>query len=970
MKKSIFLLFVGIMIIAPFLLEAQTGIRLNNQNHEKTFYNCSTYVFDSGGDLFGYETSSYIWTAFCPSDSNTRIALTFDQFDIHPSDSIEIYSGVGLGGNIHFKEENKPFFTNNDLLGKTIIAYPTDTSGCLTIHLKSGKKDIAQGFKAKIECLSFCQFPVAALDTFFYKFNLDGTKTPFPIKSLTETIVDLSDSSKNEIINYKAIDICHGDSIQIVTKTIFPENNLSYHQSEENLIYYWDFGDLKVDSVYFSNSVNYKWAEVNGYDLMLTVEDTLHGGCQNRNSIDARVRIAANPIKTVSPIPDLCSGEVFRFNVGYSANNTIKIDSIKYVTKAKMMNAETVFIPDGPACGIGTQCYYSPITFDQFRPNSKITSAQDIKSICLNIEHSYLGDIDMSIVCPNGQVAFLKSYSTNGGNKFLGIPAGGNSFSSFDYTNPCAAPPNIEGIGSTYCFSESYSYSGQLGSSSPVTNVSFNVPAWTANPTGTVSSVMPTNVSDSSGYFLPSDPFSDLIDCPLNGTWNIKVCDYLSRDNGFVFWWELELDQNGKNSWEYQVPIDKVILDGPFIIEHSDTSLFIAPPIEDCGFFKYDIHIIDDFQCIWDTLATLNVVCTPVVDLGDDIEICEKGEITLDAGNPDAFEHLWEPHGETTQTITAKTEENSNPTIIYIAQVTNTNGSLYCFGKDSINLIVRPSALAAFYSDKSHLEGCEPFNFQLFSTSTNADSIIWTLGQERKNITNPTFSLPYGTYDLRLKVVSKFGCQDSIFQPNLINVYKSPIADFGWQPTYPSSTNPKVNFLNLSSPQDPANIYLWKIQNNKTNDLRENIMGLEPNYSWQEITGTSLVGDYKITLDAYSSNLAPSGLTYECHDTISKVISIINDKLLFPNVITPNGDGVNDVLIIINLIEGQAYPDNELSIYNRNGKRIFFKQDIRANHEIWDPKETNTPDGTYFYRFVGKGPIRSVEYNGTIEILR
>ncbi|MFA6933605.1 MAG: gliding motility-associated C-terminal domain-containing protein, partial [Bacteroidales bacterium] len=271
---------------------------------------------------------------------------------------------------------------------------------------------------------------------------------------------------------------------------------------------------------------------------------------------------------------------------------------------------------------------------------------------------------------------------------------------------------------------------------------------------------------------------------------------------------------------------------------------------------------------------------------------------------------------------------------------------------------------------KSHLEGCEPFNFQLFSSSTNADTIEWTVGQIKTNNANPTFSFPFGTYDVKLKVTSEFGCKDSIIQPNFINVYKSPVADFGWQPSNPSSTNPTVYFLNLTTPQDATNQYLWKIQNDKTNDLRENIFGVEPTYTWQPFPGQSVVGDYKVTLDAYSNNNAPSGIIYECHDTITKVISIINDVLLFPNIVTPNGDGINDVLYIKNLVEGQAFPDNELSIYNRNGKRIFFKQDIRSDEEVWDPSDTNTPDGTYFYRFIGRGPIRNVEFNGTIEIMR
>jgi hypothetical protein len=51
------------------------------------------------------------------------------------------------------------------------------------------------------------------------------------------------------------------------------------------------------------------------------------------------------------------------------------------------------------------------------------------------------------------------------------------------------------------------------------------------------------------------------------------------------------------------------------------------------------------------------------------------------------------------------------------------------------------------------------------------------------------------------------------------------------------------------------------------------------------------------------------------------------------------------------LVDGQAFPDNELSIYNRYGKRIYFIQDLRSEIRISGIQiKTNTPTGTYFYQ--------------------
>lgn len=64
-----------------------------------------------------------------------------------------------------------------------------------------------------------------------------------------------------------------------------------------------------------------------------------------------------------------------------------------------------------------------------------------------------------------------------------------------------------------------------------------------------------------------------------------------------------------------------------------------------------------------------------------------------------------------------------------------------------------------------------------------------------------------------------------------------------------------------------------------------------------------------------------------------------------PNIITPNGDGVNDALEI----EGIArFPSNEISVYNRWGAMVFQTQNYQNDwYGTWNGKPL--PDGTYFY---------------------
>ena len=966
--KKIILFCVSVFMLAVCGKVSAQEYLLNNTNHNKTKNTCSGYLYDNSKNG-NYEANQDRWITICPpaSTGNTgRISLTFEEFNIHPTDTVFIYQGTSINDPYMTTSDNVPFFQNNDLLGRTIMPSLMMPSGCLTVRLASDGSNEASGFKAKIECASLCQYPEAALDEMFYRVAADGTLIPRPVRDGADTSIN-EDGSLN-IVRYKSVDFCFGDSVVLVAKPLFPENDNVYHQDASTCIYEWSFGDGQTATVNYNTQVGHRWEDLSGYDLMLVVEDTANGGCRSRNVIDTRVRMATNPIKTVQQMPDMCSGTEVGFTVGYGENSQIIVDSLDFRRGAKERYENTVFIPDGPNCYNLSPpgCYDAPVTFDQFPSGSTVGSGSDVMSVCINMEHTFLGDLGFTLVCPNGQSVILK-YNTHSGGSDLGLAT-----SSTSCSNQCDSNCNPPGVGWTYCFSNQY-----LTNARGVINGNMSSP------------IDSTNTVDTTGYFqtpvqnatsmatgwetVDLNGFQSLVGCPLNGEWSVRICDDWGADNGYVFWWDLELGQSSAANWDYQVPIDTVIWSGPtFFSQQTSTSSIIAPPIDSVGTFIFDVSIIDDFGCQWDTVSPLTVVQTPVVNLGEDIALCEMTNVQLDAGNesPTAT-YIWSPTGETTRVITAEASENSASVVNYKVLVTEYNGSIYCYGQDDINLIVRPAANAAFTSDVYPLEGCEPFSFRLLNTATNATQFEWTVGEETSTEADPAFTFPYGTYDVKLKVTSEYGCQDSVFYPGMINVYKHPIADFGWEPNNPYASDPTANLVNLTKPDDATNQYHWTVQTNRnnSNDV-ENLFGTNPSYTWTPQSGQSVAGDYLISLDAYSVNQAPSGFIYECHDTISRIITIINDNLMFPTVVTPNGDGVNDVFTIHNLVEGQAFPDNELSIYNRYGKRIYFVQDIRNDSDFWDPAATNTPSGTYFYRFVGRGPIRDVEFKGSVEIIR
>lgn len=65
------------------------------------------------------------------------------------------------------------------------------------------------------------------------------------------------------------------------------------------------------------------------------------------------------------------------------------------------------------------------------------------------------------------------------------------------------------------------------------------------------------------------------------------------------------------------------------------------------------------------------------------------------------------------------------------------------------------------------------------------------------------------------------------------------------------------------------------------------------------------------------------------------------------NVITPNGDGINDFWIVQNLY---LYPNNTVEIFNSNNKLVFSTNGYHSNGEIFPTEDIS--EGTYRYKIV------------------
>lgn len=671
---------------SSFVFNFTTPIfNIDSTFNNQTVFLCGKYFYDDGGEGGNYSNNTNYTFTVCPTRktndpfSINRASVYFEDFSLGQGDVLRAFSGRSINPQTQLSIGNIVDFTGNFLDNKTLIANLSDTSGCITFNFVTYTANSSNGFKAYVDCIDRCQRVIADLDTFFIKYDSLGNTSNHLIKTINDSVFSNMNNSWF-YNNYRSIDICEGDQIRLVAKPQFPDNNSHYNQSINNCIYYWNFGDLNYDTINFNNLAEHDWEAPIAYNLELKVLDTSFSylnniGCKSENSINTMIRILKNPIIKVKAPVDICSGTPFVLNVGYDTNSTILIDSIKIEKKESGLFDSIVIIPDGPYCSF--ESYESSIFFNEFLPNNIFDNVNDLKSICINMEHSFVGDLKIELICPSGQNVILKHNTHQGGADF-GIP-------STQSVGCDMSPSNLPGIGWNYCFSNLYldNPRGVISGNMPSPIDSSN----TINKSKFFQTPVQAATNISSGWETTDlNGFNSLIGCPMNGEWKLKITDYWAADNGFVFKWKLDLGQ--MSSWDYQSSFDTVIVEGLNNYSLSNDTVVITPLIDTAGLIRYGVNVIDEFGCVWDTATYMNVAQSPIFSLGNDTSSCEPFNVLLDCGISDAKSYLWLPSGDTTQTIIAESLTNPNSSISYIAQVTNYNGSIYCSNLDTINLIV------------------------------------------------------------------------------------------------------------------------------------------------------------------------------------------------------------------------------------------------------------------------------------------
>jgi len=175
------------------------------------------------------------------------------------------------------------------------------------------------------------------------------------------------------------------------------------------------------------------------------------------------------------------------------------------------------------------------------------------------------------------------------------------------------------------------------------------------------------------------------------------------------------------------------------------------------------------------------------------------------------------------------------------------------------------------------------------------------------------------------------GCKS---YPDDYNVYVRSLAHAKFKiDTLPNSTLPGGLFTNdlIAFVDSSVNTSLWNWSfGDGVSSTDEN-----PYHTYSNI------GDYAVTLIATSHD--------GCTDTLTKNLKVV-EGLVIPNIFTPNGDGINDVVNI----RSSGVGEFTMKIYNRWGTLVF---ETTAPELHWDGRTFAgeiASAGTYFYTVEAK----------------
>lgn len=543
--------------------------------------NCAAIIPPAGGTNFSDGPANYLPNmdeilTLCPDlTQGSKVSIAFATnigftFNIDPTDTLYIYDGPSIASPLlgAYNSGTNPngFFVQ--------ASFQNNPTGCLTLRFRSNGAAEGTGWDANIACGNPQQ-------PFFPHMHAYVNGTGPDALSPADT-------------GY--VDVCYGDSILFVADPAFPYalevTNTGYSQTASNCAYQWTIGGIgqfNNDSVWFTPPARA------GYFVDLRITDIF----PQIKRITAKVRVSQLPnFAGTGPFQDtVCLGQNTFLIGGVTPQDTVGVDIPGGEFEIGGIFAGLTFLPDGS----GVQ-YQTNIGITGFDDTTTISGASDFDQMCIDIEHSYIGDLEIALTCPNGTtVSIMNAYNQTpfGWNEL--VPGGcGNGIGTFlgNDTNLDGGAPGSPVW--TYCFSPTQATLGTICTENAAGNTIINDYGFPSmNP---------------NGVYLPDGDFNNFIGCPVNGNWTITVQDNQGIDDGYIFQWGIYFNQSlypEQEGYQNTVVTDNWTNSPSIISGQNDTAIVIQPITPGTSFYTY--NVVDDFGCHYDTTVTLEVLPLPVI---------------------------------------------------------------------------------------------------------------------------------------------------------------------------------------------------------------------------------------------------------------------------------------------------------------------------------------------------------------------
>ncbi|MFC0603952.1 T9SS type B sorting domain-containing protein [Winogradskyella pulchriflava] len=518
-----------------------------------TVSQCGGVFYDSGGEFGNYGNDEDFILTICPENAGQKIRLDFTSFTTQLNlDVMSIFNGDSVAA--------PPFGNFSGPTGPGIVeATPDNASGCITIQFVSNDSGPGNGWAATISCLTPCQTINSQLDSSSPAPNGDGY-----------------------------IRVCPNEDVTLTGSGVFSVDGTG-------ATYEWDLGDGNTAT---GQTATFSYATPGVYIVNLNIRDANTSqdpeGCTNNNLINQVIQVATEPdfTGTAAADPTICFGD----------STTIEgvVNAVEFINDCTPPVSGITFLPDGNGV-----TYETSVTVDCYDSAQTITDVNQIVSICLNMEHSYLGDLDIEIISPSGLV--VRMHDQGGGSANLGIPWATNPV---DGNSGNTTP----GTGYDYCFVPNGGFPTLVG----------GIQTGGTFPDGNG----PGTYNDSfvpAGSYSSVNPLDGLIGSPLNGDWTIRVVDNIGADNGHIFSWSIEFDPNLQPPELSFTPVitSEAWDPDPTITNTAGNVITVTPPTQ--GQFCYTYRVTDDFGCEYTEVVCIDVLPEIVTEVPNNLFICDTG---------------------------------------------------------------------------------------------------------------------------------------------------------------------------------------------------------------------------------------------------------------------------------------------------------------------------------------------------------